>query len=62
MFLICLLKVRRTFVLLVATNLLKRIGPGQTENVMFSLPHPGYLQQNRDSGGLLICGLCAPEK
>lgn len=29
---------------------------------MFSLPHPGYLQQNRDSGGLLLRGLCVPEK
>lgn len=27
---------------------------------MFGLPHSGYLQ-NRDSGGLPICGLCAPE-
>lgn len=29
---------------------------------MFSLPYPGYLQQNRDNGGLLVHGLCAPEK
>lgn len=62
-FLICLLKARRTFVLNVATSLLqKRIGLGQTDNVMFSLPYPGYLQQNRDNGGLLVHGLCAPEK
>lgn len=40
----------------------KRIGLGQTDNVLFSLPYPAYLQQNRDNGGLLVHGLCAPEK
>lgn len=32
----------------------RRIGLEQTEHVLFSLPYPVYLQQNRDSGGLLI--------
>lgn len=40
----------------------KRTGLRQSDNVMFSLPYPGYLQQNRDNGGSLVHGLCAPEK
>lgn len=32
----------------------RRTGLQQTEHVLFSLPYPGYLQQSRDNGGLLI--------